>query len=345
MSASLYDQQLVVPPDDEKELHALLVPTLISFLSCNCDCCFPSNFGHLLSQVVERIKANPRETKLLVIEESGDQWYKERGLVIRGSQANVVFHATPEKKPCVKVEADSGAQETQSRDKDEEVVITGSTEAGTDCLNGESEPADSSPCLATQLKSGTDSTAESEQQEKRQESKSVTRESEASVEPEIIGKSITEEAVVAVVGKSGNNSIPESSLQATDAILVMSPEPQVADQMQEKREEAARVRKTSSLSFLCKILLSFSCFPIHLTTPPSSRVLSRASGTRMETPVSTVWWQFFSIGCSFFRVNENTLSLMVDGQVFFHSKCPPADFNDTTCVHRRVPRKGVHTRG
>uniref|UniRef100_A0A1W7RA25 Na(+)/H(+) exchange regulatory cofactor NHE-RF2 n=1 Tax=Hadrurus spadix TaxID=141984 RepID=A0A1W7RA25_9SCOR len=46
-------------------------------------------------QVVERIKAVPNETKLLVVDEEGKKWYKERKLVVKSTQHNVIYNKTP----------------------------------------------------------------------------------------------------------------------------------------------------------------------------------------------------------------------------------------------------------
>lgn len=46
-------------------------------------------------QVVERIKAVPNETKLLVVDEEGKKWYKERKIVVKSTQHNVIFNKTP----------------------------------------------------------------------------------------------------------------------------------------------------------------------------------------------------------------------------------------------------------
>lgn len=46
-------------------------------------------------QVVERIKSKPNETKLLVVDVQADLYYKERELVIKSNQSNVVYIKTP----------------------------------------------------------------------------------------------------------------------------------------------------------------------------------------------------------------------------------------------------------
>lgn len=56
-----------------------------------------SNENH--RQVVERIKSIPNETKLLVVEENADKWYRERKIVIKNSQTNVIYIRTPVPRP------------------------------------------------------------------------------------------------------------------------------------------------------------------------------------------------------------------------------------------------------
>ena len=56
-----------------------------------------SNENH--KQVVQRIKAVPNETHLLVIDQKEYVWYKERNLIIRSSQSNTVNCKTPVPRP------------------------------------------------------------------------------------------------------------------------------------------------------------------------------------------------------------------------------------------------------
>lgn len=56
-----------------------------------------SNENH--RQVVERIKADPQETKLLVVDPETDLWYGEQDIVIKSSQMNVVYVKTPIPRP------------------------------------------------------------------------------------------------------------------------------------------------------------------------------------------------------------------------------------------------------
>ncbi|CAG7718637.1 unnamed protein product [Allacma fusca] len=56
-----------------------------------------SNENH--KQVVQRIKAIPNETKLLVLDEKEDQYYKNLNVVVTGSMANVLVLKTPVPRP------------------------------------------------------------------------------------------------------------------------------------------------------------------------------------------------------------------------------------------------------
>lgn len=47
------------------------------------------------SQIVERIKAVPNETKLLVLDPEADAYYQERGIQVSGFQSNVVYLKSP----------------------------------------------------------------------------------------------------------------------------------------------------------------------------------------------------------------------------------------------------------
>jgi len=48
-------------------------------------------------QVVERIKAIPNETKLLVLDERGEEYYKSRNIIVTGDMASVILMKTPER--------------------------------------------------------------------------------------------------------------------------------------------------------------------------------------------------------------------------------------------------------
>lgn len=50
-------------------------------------------------QVVERIKSDPSETRLLVVDPETDLWYREQDLVVKSNQVNVVYMKTPVPRP------------------------------------------------------------------------------------------------------------------------------------------------------------------------------------------------------------------------------------------------------
>lgn len=56
-----------------------------------------SNENH--RQVVSRIKSDPNETKLLVVDQATDLWYREQDLIVKSSQMNVVYMRTPVPRP------------------------------------------------------------------------------------------------------------------------------------------------------------------------------------------------------------------------------------------------------
>ena len=51
-------------------------------------------------QVVDRIKAFPNETKLLVVDQEADDYYKANNIIIRGTLASVKVIKTPERNPA-----------------------------------------------------------------------------------------------------------------------------------------------------------------------------------------------------------------------------------------------------
>lgn len=52
-------------------------------------CAFLSNLRVFDVEVVERIKAVPTETRLLVVDPTSDQWYRERNYIIHGNLPSV----------------------------------------------------------------------------------------------------------------------------------------------------------------------------------------------------------------------------------------------------------------
>ncbi|KAK2144183.1 hypothetical protein LSH36_779g02005 [Paralvinella palmiformis] len=57
-----------------------------------------SNENH--QQVVQRIKANPNETRLLVVDHETDEYYKEKKMVIRSDLPTVLVGESPDKNPA-----------------------------------------------------------------------------------------------------------------------------------------------------------------------------------------------------------------------------------------------------
>lgn len=51
------------------------------------------------NQVVERIKAFPSETKLLVVDQEADDYFRENNVIIKGTMANIKVIKTPERNP------------------------------------------------------------------------------------------------------------------------------------------------------------------------------------------------------------------------------------------------------
>ncbi|XP_015599830.1 Na(+)/H(+) exchange regulatory cofactor NHE-RF1 [Cephus cinctus] len=51
-------------------------------------------------QVVDRIKAFPNETKLLVVDQEADDYFKANNILIKGTMTNVKVIKTPEKNPA-----------------------------------------------------------------------------------------------------------------------------------------------------------------------------------------------------------------------------------------------------
>lgn len=88
-----------------------------------------SNENH--RQVVERIKSDPKETKLLVVDLETDAWYREQDIVIKSSQINVVYIKTPVPRP----EPDSPrAKFHQPQQSDDQSRTEARSEGGTSSL-------------------------------------------------------------------------------------------------------------------------------------------------------------------------------------------------------------------
>ena len=50
-------------------------------------------------EVVGKIKANPNETKLLVVDADAEKYYKDRNITVAHHMSNVIFITCPDQKP------------------------------------------------------------------------------------------------------------------------------------------------------------------------------------------------------------------------------------------------------
>ena len=66
-------------------------------------------------QVVQRIKATPDETKLLVVDNEADNYLKSKNIVIKSTLPNVVYQKTPVPRPGSSVVNGSDMEDTQSQ--------------------------------------------------------------------------------------------------------------------------------------------------------------------------------------------------------------------------------------
>lgn len=69
-----------------------------------------SNENH--KQVVQRIKAVPNETKLLVVDAEADAYYKSKSIIIKSSLPNVVHLKSPERSKDI---TDRDSEDTRSQ--------------------------------------------------------------------------------------------------------------------------------------------------------------------------------------------------------------------------------------
>lgn len=121
-------------------------------------------------QVVERIKAVPNETKLLVLEVEADKWYKERKIVVKSTQANVVYKKTPFPRPSAKkAQTDAVSDQRAPTKKDSPISPKNSSNnkqnsaaavhsSVEERFNGESSTSAGSPSPQTSSRSSTPQT-------------------------------------------------------------------------------------------------------------------------------------------------------------------------------------------
>lgn len=99
--------------------------------------------------IVERIRAVPDETRLLVLTAEGEQWYRDRGIQVRGDQANVLRLRNPELNPATSGEG-RGAVAAD----------------GSECSQ-EDEAAQSAPTPVLRRQSGLEGKEDTEEEESR----------------------------------------------------------------------------------------------------------------------------------------------------------------------------------
>lgn len=110
-----------------------------------------SNENH--RQVVERIKSEPNETRLLVVDQETDLWYKEQDLVVKSSQLNVIYIRTPVPRPEIHAAPSSPA----AADNSTEVA---KTENGAEVKHGSPMGSNQSTKVESQIQQG-DTTSQS----------------------------------------------------------------------------------------------------------------------------------------------------------------------------------------
>jgi sodium/hydrogen exchange regulatory cofactor NHE-RF2 len=103
-------------------------------------------------QVVERIKAVPNETKLLVLDEAADKWYKERKIVVKSSLPNVIHVKTPVPRSSAQTNANpmtkvNGERETNGNNvTNVHVDVTANNNKNSSSTNGTNvQPVNGSP--------------------------------------------------------------------------------------------------------------------------------------------------------------------------------------------------------
>jgi len=89
-----------------------------------------SNENH--KQVVERIKAVPDETRLLVVDERAEDYYRSRNIIVRGDMDNVIHLQTPPRQNTIPISITPTTTDKNGRDSDhdhEDVSDTGSLDS------------------------------------------------------------------------------------------------------------------------------------------------------------------------------------------------------------------------
>uniref|UniRef100_A0A1E1X5D4 Putative na+/h+ exchange regulatory cofactor nhe-rf1-like protein n=1 Tax=Amblyomma aureolatum TaxID=187763 RepID=A0A1E1X5D4_9ACAR len=108
--------------------------------------------------IVERIRAVPDETRLLVLTAEGEQWYRDRDIEVRGDQANVVRLRNPSLNP-----ATSGGQGDNGSDG---FAAGASAEAGSEGSQ-EDDAAQSAPTPVLRRQSGLEGKVDADEEDSR----------------------------------------------------------------------------------------------------------------------------------------------------------------------------------
>lgn len=84
-------------------------------------------------QVVSRIKAVPKETKLLVVDSETDQYYKSKNIVVRGDQSNVIYGTSSRdtKPPPPEIATNGHHEEADTRSVSSHASSSAASEAST----------------------------------------------------------------------------------------------------------------------------------------------------------------------------------------------------------------------
>ncbi|XP_076237435.1 uncharacterized protein LOC143181100 [Calliopsis andreniformis] len=121
-------------------------------------------------QVVERIKAFPNETKLLVVDQEADEYFRANNIVIKGTMANVKVIKTPEKNPNSVEQEELNGNNTSTDESTQK--LSGS--------NDDSQHSESSTVSANATRSSMRSENESEREESNRENGNTIRNNDTS---------------------------------------------------------------------------------------------------------------------------------------------------------------------
>lgn len=93
-----------------------------------------SNENH--RQVVERIKSDPQEARLLVVDPDTDLWYREQDLVVKSNQVNVVYMRTPTPRPKPDSPRANFYRQSEDQSSDDHQIIVANSASLSPSTNG-----------------------------------------------------------------------------------------------------------------------------------------------------------------------------------------------------------------